>query len=112
MTAFLSWLSLQPRRARLEAIVQEVVSGARHAARLRVEDRCAGMSVNEMRGYVRARAAEPVGRLAKRQLQGVPGMTPVAGKRVVREATERVVHLVVRELAASQAVHCGYRRAA
>jgi hypothetical protein len=70
------------------------------------------MSVHELRGYVRARAAGPVRSQAVKQMQGLAGMTPAACKAVLREATERVVHLVVREYVAAPAVAGINRRAA
>ena len=107
-----SWLTRQPSQARLDSLAQEIAAASRQAVRLRTEGRCGAMSVSEMRGYVRARAAEPVRRAAAQRNQGLPVLPQSAWTTVVRGATERVVQLVVRELVDVQAAHASYRRAA
>lgn len=108
---FPSWLQRQPSKARLESLAQEIAAASRQAARLRAEGRCGNMSVSEMRGYVRARAAEPVRRTAAQRMQDLSLRQP-ARTAVIRMATERVVHLVVRDLPGVEAATVSYRRAA
>lgn len=99
-------------QAFLDALASEVAAAARHRVRCRVEDRSVGMSLNVLRGYVRARAARPVRQQADARLHGIAGLSLAARACVIRKATERAVHLVVRDLAGLELAAAPSRKAA
>lgn len=94
-------LQSRSRKSQLESFAQEICNACRHSVRLRVEDRCGGMSLNEMRGYVRARAAGPVRSRASQRTRVLGEIAPRELKTVVQQATDLVVSLVLRDAASA-----------
>lgn len=104
----------QKTEAFISAVARDVATASRQAVRRRVEEGCLSMRLNELRGYVRARAAQPVqSRLAQR-LQSSPAvrLSPAEVKDVARRATDRVVQVVVRDLAGLETATASDRKAA
>jgi hypothetical protein len=85
------------KEALLRSLAQEIANACRQEVRLFVADRCSEMSVNEMRGYARARAAEPVRHRALQRARDLVGLSPRDTKAVLQMATDHVVGLVVGE---------------
>lgn len=106
-----SFLRRRRTQALVESLADEIATAARHGVRCRIEDRFRGMSLNVLRGYVRARAAQPVGDQVRARRRALDSLSPVARASVIREATERAMHLVVRDLAGLE-IHHAARRAA
>jgi hypothetical protein len=99
-------------QAQLSSLAQEIATASRQAVRLFVADRCIGMSQNELRGYVRARAAGPVRERAMQRSRDFAGLSPREVKAVTQLATDRVVHLVVNEPSCVEIPLQTYRKAA
>jgi hypothetical protein len=98
--------------ASFDTLAQEIATASRHRVRGRVEDQCQGMSVYELRGYVRARAGEPIRSRTAQHLHAIAGLSSHDEKIVIQRATERVVQLVVRDLAGMDLAAAPRRKAA
>jgi hypothetical protein len=93
----LSLLKKRNSRAVLNSLAQEIASACRQDVWRQVADRCGGMSMNEMRGYVRARAGEPVRSRASERTRELAGLSLREVQSVVQMATNHLVHIVVHE---------------
>ena len=107
-----SFLRHRRTQALVESLAGEIATAARHRVRCRVEDRSRGMSLNVLRGYVRARAALPVHEQVRARHRSLAELSSPAQQKLVRQATERAVHLVVRDLAGLEISHPAHRKAA
>lgn len=96
--AILSFLQGNLQR-RLEAIVRQVADLSIEGVVDAVEGRTAGMSLCELRGYIRARAGGEIRRQARLVLSRHPGADPAWEAEVVARAADRVAPLAIRRLA-------------
>ena len=99
----------------MDALVREISDRSVAAARSRLKTSTATMSVAELRGYLRARAAQPV-RMRARQVMANRRAHSAPMDELIDRALERTVHLLVREtmvqpVVAPPAVHVSFRAA-
>lgn len=94
------FLLLQGSRRRwLDALVRQVAEQCMAAVYNRTAGRVEAMGVCETRGYIRARAGTLVRRHARAAVERVAAADPAWEQALVSRATERVVALVMRQLA-------------
>ena len=97
----MGWMRLLSFR-RTETVIdrfsREVAVRSRDAVIARLRDSVRLMSLSEARGYVRARAGQPVRRETRLVLNGITLPAGQTTDRIIRLATERVVHHVIRDL--------------
>jgi hypothetical protein len=89
----------------VERVAGEVARECRGELWRKVQSRAADMSVAEIRGYVRARAAALVAAEVQRPVASAP-LEPALRTAIAERAVEQLVNLVVRD------VLCGERAAA
>ena len=96
----------------LRSLAHEIANASRQEVRLFVSEYGTGMSVNEMRGYARARAAGPIRNRASQRARNLAGLSSRELQAVLQMATDYVVDLVVGEGARVDVAWDTYRRAA
>ncbi len=94
-------LSFLQNRAdrRIEAIVRQVADLSVEAVADLVDGRTAGMSICELRGYIRARAGLELRRQTRLVLSRHPEANPAWATTIADRAGDRIAPLVIRRLA-------------
>ncbi len=102
MFEFISRRWNTPKICPMEQLVRDIAELSVAAAQERMHSNVSRMSVSELRGYVRARAIQPVYKQAQETLAKSGEQISLRDPLVAR-ALERTVHLVVRQLMARPA---------
>ena len=111
----MSWLLLPlPGRStrKVERIGREIAEHSRAAVHARLSDITWTMGLSEVRGYIRARAGQPIRREVRFARSGAPQLMEEVWDRVIRRATEYVVHAVIRDLLSEPVPALQIRKAA
>ena len=85
-----------PPAAKIEALARQVAELSLESATALVTGKMDGMSLSEARGYVRARATRIVRRQTRIAIIGHPQALSCWSEPIVRQATEKLVPLVLR----------------
>jgi hypothetical protein len=93
-----SFLTANRSGGRVNRLAQEIARRSHAAVWNRVERRAATMRLAEVRGYVRARAAQVIHDQADQVLRGQGPIAESLRPQLIAQATERVVSLIVRDL--------------
>ncbi len=99
-------------QSKIDTIAAQIVEASLEEVCTRLSTRCNAMTLSEARGYVRVRAAQAVRRHTHRLLARSPGVPGQWSNPIVRQATERIVPQVLRQLSRSTIVALPAKHAA
>ena len=110
--SFPSFLARLFTSQRPEILADKVASRSRQAVWDRVSHRIHSLSGAEARGYIRARAAAVIEPEADRLIRKEGGRAASLREKILRDATESVIRLVIEQVQISRQRAAAVRRAA